>query len=269
MRAQIDQQRNEEFAKQPLWKRMISDVPAGITDAILGEDPGHASLTGTSGPRKFMNAATQTALTALPVLGVTKYLGKGRIPNVGARKEATEQFLDKMSAMGSKEAEAGQFFAKRYPRVAAHMDPQTMSEANQTARGLAHTGQAFVKDEAKVPVSIKSNMNIRDMHNTVAHEGTHVAQVLGMGPNDFNNMYAKANKVAGYKDNPFELSARSAGDKNEYRAEWNPTNKFMKVNFSNEPTRSNFARLISELPPGNPDRMEMASTVIRRRGIKK
>lgn len=115
-------------------------------------------------------------------------------------------------------------FADKYPRVAAHMEPQIMTQDIQhkllTYPPHAQTvypPHGFIDDKVIGPAKIEifpagvknilgSDKDIEAASNVVHHEGTHVAQMLGN--RDMGSLYNRSHRLYGYRDNPFEVTAR-------------------------------------------------------------
>lgn len=135
---------------------------------------------------------------------VTNFLGPGKIPDKLARMLSTDTFKTKMAAMGM--SKAGDEFAERYPRIAAHMNP---SKIEGMIDGKTTWGKAMVGQDPNPTIDVKLNPLSPNLRDTIAHEGTHVAQRLGMGKR-MPQAYIDADEIVGYADNPFEQSARSA-----------------------------------------------------------
>ncbi len=209
----------EEFAKQPRWKRLLTEIPYGVGKGLMGTPP-DATWSG-AGDTDKANIITQGIMAAAPILGMTKYLSVNRTPHVEARKLATSNFLKESDKFGPEVSDAAARFANKYPRIAAHMSPrpmtQQMIDANQLGSVSPH--EAFTESYKRtVPINIhpgSSNPNIK-LHspiNTMAHEGTHVAQILGKGKQDMIDLYEGFHKGVGYRNNPFEKTARDIGKK--------------------------------------------------------
>ena len=140
----------------------------------------------------------------MPVMGMTKYLKPGGGIDKSGREFATNIYKRAMKGMGMESV--GNEFAKRYPRIAAHINPYLL-ETSQSARGegVTHVGQAFSEPYKTALVGL--DKNARNLRNTMSHEGTHVAQRLGMGKR-MVPAYEAAEELVGYEMNPLEQSAR-------------------------------------------------------------
>lgn len=146
-----------------------------------------------------------------------------------ARQAGTKLFVDRALDSGSEAlASAAQWFAERYPRVAAHMNlvPKPIPNYVSPLSGepvAAHIRTPKGKVERPLDVEITQSGFDRmtptsgntyqrqkaEALNTLGHEGTHAAQALGNS--DFNSLYNAMNMVTGYEHNPFEITARARG----------------------------------------------------------
>lgn len=165
--------------------------------------------TGISDMMSPMNAGASAATLPLQAL-ITIFKNKA------AREVATKEFLESAQRMGMPNLDvAANSFADRYPRVAAHMrmTPEiapggsTLADVNIPAYGV----------RKPVPMRL-GNSGIDKIDNSVAqatetlfHEGTHVAQALG--DKRFGPLYDNANTAVGYRNIPYEVNARQAGEK--------------------------------------------------------
>lgn len=143
--------------------------------------------------------------------------------NKEAREIATRGFQQAAETFSPAIKYAAQNLAKKYPRVAAHMNvtQRTPEEMGQIAakmgtpgilRGVAHIQPGPVQQ--RVPVNVGPTNDFMGAQNTLHHEATHVAQALGN--RNLNNMYDAAGRVFGYEANPYEVTARLAGEKAAY-----------------------------------------------------
>lgn len=143
-----------------------------------------------------------------PAMGVTKYVMPGGGVDKLGREIGTATYKSMMSKLGLDAV--GSEFAKRYPRLAAHITPEAIEAGEKMhggdVQGRTFWGRAFGKgNEQTVPVGISgAAINPR---KTMAHEATHVAQKLGMGKKT-SNVYDAAEELVSYERNPMELSAR-------------------------------------------------------------
>jgi len=179
-----------------------------LLESIFGSDKD--KLARSIKERRMNRAAglpedyAEKMIEGMPVMGMTKYLKAGsKIPDVAGRVRATNIYKRAMSSMGMENI--GDEFAKRYPRIAAHINPY-ISEGEH--EGLAHLGTAFNEPHTTAAVGLNPSVS-RNLRNTMSHEGTHVAQRLGMGKK-MPNAYQAAEDLVGYEMNPFEQSARAA-----------------------------------------------------------
>lgn len=145
-----------------------------------------------------------------------------------AREASTTLFRNAGKILGSFSsplAEAVEQFATKYPRIAAHIDlrgtpmpiPPKNKAYGRTPDAVTQSVVGKVKD--RIPIAITEggiNAIARSPNNAkryLAHEGTHVAQMLGNS--DMAKLYAGSHKVYGYHNNPFEQRAVNAGAKAE------------------------------------------------------
>lgn len=137
-----------------------------------------------------------------------------------ARKLATDNFVEKMKGYNSPNLEAaGNLFAERYPRIAAHINPSSRIDNNPTRSAAIHTPNTGAPNYRMIMEISERGLKGADLYpqdarQLIFHEGTHAAQALGNS--DFGRLYNQANKLVGYKQNPFEVSAREAGVRNMY-----------------------------------------------------
>jgi hypothetical protein len=137
------------------------------------------------------------------------------------RSQATQAFVEKMKGLlptTNNLATAAEEFAQRYPRVAAHIDPKLMdsipvSGGNGTAAAAVALPLGRVKNLVEMGITPEGeaamSQSAKWARDTMFHEGTHVAQVLG---NHHTGMaYPLATQAVGYRNNPFEQSARETG----------------------------------------------------------
>jgi len=185
-----------------------------------------------------------------PMAGVTKFVKAG-IPQVAERMGSTQQFLNAMKGLGSKASDAAELFAQRYPRIAAHISPYKL----EGGRNLGIT-DVLPSDITRVGLKIDNP----ELERTLLHEGTHVAQKLGnpklpeLYGRVTRGMEAKGlSPEMAYKLNPFERSAVRVAER--------------KLGANLPPVKSleDLAHIIELLPPGDPDRIEMARILLSRR----
>lgn len=203
----------------------------------------------------------------VPVAGMTRYLKAGtKIPDVARRVEGTKNFLSKMKILGTDAHEAGQLFAQRYPRIAAHFGvdymPASMQKANPTAHAFADVGnrsKGVFPEQTPVLMGKKAyGEGQRNMEDVLLHEGTHVAQDLG-NKNTFPMYMASklalkklgADDALSYAANPFEISARTAASR-KLGEKVGPYSALKGVD-----------KLVEKLPAGSTERLDLAK--LRRR----
>lgn len=170
------------------------------------------------------------------------------VPDIEARKLATDTFVEAGREMSPAMGHAAEFMAKRYPRVAAHtrLNPIPIDDYDSSGMqvlGHAKTSEAGYPNRMAgypVPVEItehgikktggapatefvkaippthtrfqvdKTTQGFDEARDLLAHEMTHVAQRLGN--RHFNDLYAELDRLVGYQENPFEVTARMRGE---------------------------------------------------------
>jgi hypothetical protein len=197
-----------------------------ITQGMLG-------AVGLGDPNSRANLGGQLATGVLGLGGplISAYKDATDTPSAMLRaKMGTQGFLDSAQAFSDKHLatpvlEAAQAFAKRYPRVAAHLrlDPNVINEDH-----YAHILTADVP-KWRMPVTFTQRGLDQAINepgqaiNTIFHEGVHGAQNLGNS--DFNTLYPAVAKALGKGPaNPYEATATTRGDFEMNRANsWFPT----------------------------------------------
>lgn len=160
-----------------------------------------------------------------PQEAVTRFLMRspvGNIPSTALREASAAKASKYAGYLGPQYKEAYDWFASRWPRVAAHMDIQpTLDKTDQfLAAARPHINGA--QEQTTIPIhfsNLTEMMSPHELKSVIAHEGTHVAQTLGN--KDFPRLYLNNDSIVGYPNNPFEMSAnrrefstlRHAGDK--------------------------------------------------------
>lgn len=110
---------------------------------------------------------------------------------------------------------AFQLLQQKYPRLFAHLSrvepiPQEVIEKKgRKAPWGSQVTDPYVRGMSEI--MINPHQPAGQQLNTAAHELTHAAQSLR--DKHFNHKYAVSNLVTGYKDNPYEISARRNGQK--------------------------------------------------------
>lgn len=148
--------------------------------------------------------------------------------NPVVRKRATNFFVEQAARLMPQLREPAERFAKKYPRVAAHIDvddffrdldadaqiyaPTPRQPLPGGAPGEWHgsRGRLAVDVDYADRVS-KNQVPLNDVEHMLIHEGTHAAQ--GLGNKNFQELYEAADRLTGYKNNPFERSADSVADR--------------------------------------------------------
>jgi hypothetical protein len=185
-----------------------------------------------------------------PVMGVTKYLTAGKPDRLG-RMIGTETYRNMMKKIGMDKV--GDEFAKRYPRIAAHIKPGLTNDPGRAGETLIGREEAFTgANPNTVPVNLNPVAS-RNLRSTMAHEGTHVAQRLGRGDR-FPNDYVDSNNILGYEMNPFEMSA----NRTAYRYSTGDRATF------GQSALKELKEAVEELPAGSPERLRLAQAFLRR-----
>lgn len=165
---------------------------------LLGLDDPNAPITEMMSPMS-------TGPMSIPLAGLISIF-----KDKAARMVGTQAFRDKLAALGNGTlAAAGDEFAARFPRVAAHMSPSQGPSTGTGASGyLDHPG-GRVREPMPMkvtPEGVKSSTgNYEEAQQLFFHEGAHAAQALGNRHS--GELYAAADDAAGYTGNPFERSA--------------------------------------------------------------
>jgi hypothetical protein len=157
------------------------------------------------------NSAMQMGATAaMPLVSIYK-----SIPE----REAAEQTFRALAKLKWPDplAEAAEKFADKYPRIAAHINPDIGMGRNPRAPMSTQVPNLGVKEPVNVNVSpmgaqtlysLPPAMAAEAAENFMQHEGTHVAQALGN--NETSTLYGNSLKMVGYPQNAFEIAARAA-----------------------------------------------------------
>jgi len=196
------------------------------TDSHIGPITGpNLPNTGVFGPTDvadlFRRMGLEPDLSQLdPTHGsaeaVTRFL-TGGVPDRALRELATTKFLEEASKLDPKVGQAAEYMANKYPRVAAHTQISSIPKVDPNNAAITHITGAPGDYLAgiipqRIPVEF-SNIGLAQkparVRNTLAHEMTHVAQALG--DKDINSKYKLAEKITGYRDNPYEITAKRAG----------------------------------------------------------
>lgn len=145
--------------------------------------------------------------------------------NVADRMAGTQNFLKSTLGHGPAVTAAAEALARSHPRIAAHMKmmhPAHPRIASALAKAPNATAAVLVPNDriVKEPLPMMTTQLGRAVMNNdpqkaldiMYHEATHTAQALGQGK-DASRLYNLASKIAGYVDNPYEISARVAGSR--------------------------------------------------------
>lgn len=147
-----------------------------------------------------------------PLISIYK-TAKG-IPSKALRQKGTKDFLKSAANVGKNFSDAANWFADKYPRVAAHMRISPKLLDSKQGSGAAINAPSWIVNEPiKMQVSklgrLLADENPANARDYIAHEGTHVAQALGNRHTDF--LYRSASELGSYLTNPFEIAARERG----------------------------------------------------------
>jgi hypothetical protein len=133
--------------------------------------------------------------------------------NKAARELSTKAYLESAKHFGPVVEQAAQIFASRYPRVAAHarLDRDLTALPVSVAYTDVPVGRVVkpvpIKFGPLVPSLIKDDPDLAK--ELVFHEGTHVAQALGLP--QMQSIYRLARMLMGYHKNPLEAAAFHRG----------------------------------------------------------
>lgn len=183
-------------------------LPKGSTAPNVGDlDLNTTSIPAVPGPGG--------AMSLLPYL-ISIYKNKA------AREAATEAFKASANQLQFpiRIADAADWFASKYPRVAAHMriNPEVLSgQSSHTPSGGFAANIQTPPGKVTEPMTVnfsRRGLDALDLDpdaafDMMAHEGTHAAQALGNS--SFNQLYNAAHNLTGYQDNPFEIMAQMRG----------------------------------------------------------
>lgn len=234
-----------------LWERVFGDEKSRFIEGIKRRREGTEDVD----PSEYFFDPATSELTA-PTVMMTRYLKKG-VPDVARRIEGTKDFLKKMKGLGPSAEAASTLFAERYPRVAAHIRPETYA-LKRGQRAVADVNVRIPNDpRTRVRFSPRSQ-HMGDIENTLLHEATHVAQDLG-NPKTYD-MYTAYNRAltpslgenATYLTNPFEASARTVADRK------------MGQNLPPFKALEAYKNAVERLPAGSPERLNLALSMKRR-----
>lgn len=164
------------------------------------------SLSGLDDPQ------SQVMQAAMPAPLISIY--KDRM----ARSLGTRKFIESAQEFARKNINphienAAVAFAKKYPRVAAHMNlnPYAIDLADSTGARIA--AQDKVRTPMEMEITRLGNAVSREDPAAAArfifHEGTHAAQNLGN--QDFDQLYNLAGEITPYHKIPYEVTASQAG----------------------------------------------------------
>lgn len=143
--------------------------------------------------------------------------------NKVAREAGTEAALQKAKRLPPRFRQGFNELAKKYPRIAAHMDPKSIqNDFSQMPYTTGYIRPVPGKVKAPIEVGIPpygqqlsqmgeitdqfEQLGLPMAKDVMRHEATHVAQSLGS--KDHKELYGLAHKLMGYQNNPYEVSAR-------------------------------------------------------------
>lgn len=205
----------------------------------------------------------------VPMMGMTRFIKPGSqalnasgkmtgLTDKDARIKATKEFTDRLGLWGPNIEAVATQFAERYPRIAAHMSPLMADMLGKSPKTLGITGAGMraQEDIRKTPVMLKKGQRPDDLLKTIFHEGTHVAQELGLaskgGLMPTYEAGRKALKKLGASDadaytfNPPEISARNVAERKMGSKKLRPFRIGPEID-----------ALVQKLPAGSPERIEL------------
>jgi len=194
----------DNTSSQPFPRVMGPEGPKDLGD-FIGRVEDLSNLSGLN--------PTDTGNIEGPSEAVTRFVTKG-IPDKTARIASTEKYLQSARKFPTV-APAAEAFAKKYPRIAAHslINPEVYKDTNAYAAMQPYEPGVTegLIDKYHVPINIHySKYGIRSSPEqglrSTFHEGTHVAQKLGLGE-AANDLYQNMDQLYGYKWNPAEIGA--------------------------------------------------------------
>lgn len=152
----------------------------------------------------------QVGLPASPLISIYN--------NAADRAVGTNAFKAAARALHPAVGDAADWFAAKWPRVAAHILPEHIPEEAVAAAGdtgIAALSTPYTKVTEPMPLIFTQHgldlvaQSPANARNFIAHEGVHGAQALGN--KDFGNLYDFSNAAVEYSNNPFEITANSRG----------------------------------------------------------
>lgn len=257
----------------------------------IGPEPQNAvwNESGLFGPKNLQDVAGRIGQLGSDIMGgtnfgdfdagpsqaVTRMMRPGtRIPDIATRQAGTEKFVNDAKLLDRGVGTAAEWFASRWPRVAAHIGIVPRIAPAGSSFYAATIPEATLKGgkvrrltKGALPKSIPMafsqegvNLPPERLKGVMGHEGTHPAQMLGLGK-DAADLYDVFTDALGYKLNPLELSAfrremesyfnLSRGD---YRKLVKPANTIEDKLFT-QGIKGGTRRMIT--PPGAPNAVEM------------
>lgn len=210
-----------------------SPLPSFVNDAILPTDV----PTDVAGLMPMGTEIQAGASMLSPLISIYK--------DKAAREAATQEFINSVrnfahnpdlpQVVRNAWTSAGDAFAARYPRIAAHTRQNPELTAYEI--GGMHAGASLGPAGGKVTKPLDLNLHpagvdeiARDpnsAYDLMFHEGTHVAQSLGN--KDADEIYQLSSALAPYRYIPHEHTARIGGQKGRFNVPTKPRTAEEKV----------------------------------------
>lgn len=197
-----DQMAEQEQSTWSAPVRGLANAIGGIGDFVKG----YVSGDPTDPTASRANLLGQLASNASGVgEAVTLF------PSVAERLAGTQAFRDEAAKLPQAFQDAGNWLADKYPRIAAHISMRP----GAYDLGPSGMAQMTVKDTREIPFAMRfSDQGLQtgaadpnQARGMVAHEATHAAQALGN--KDWPTLYNASQAAVGYRNNPFEQTARA------------------------------------------------------------
>jgi hypothetical protein len=240
----IDTEYYKAHENDPMWKRIALDLPNILPEAakgFIGIDP---NPNNRNKPSYWANATTQMVQAADPLVKgavlaskgaaiasplVTLYKDAQGIPSQTIRAEQTAKLLEHVkNNFGGNIQAAVEWFAKRWPRLAAHFNLP-----NEHLTNSPGTLAAMVQPPDVVRQGLNRDVLFTKMGERVAQAdpaqaraliteegGSHTAQNL-MRADQMKTEYRPATKQVGYENNPYEIAVKGRAEQSalgDYRA---------------------------------------------------
>ena len=225
-------QRYDKSVTHPKGQQALGVLKNLVIAAVGADDPSSAMIPDPS----------PLSMGAAPLISIFK--NAAGVPMKALREAGTKAFQKAAKATGIPGLDdAAELFARKYPRVAAHMKPVANTTYGLPAMAQTKSPYGKVFEPIEVAFSPEQPYPL----NVMAHEGTHVAQSLGN--KDALTLYDLVNehKDLGYPRNQFEKPANWAGEQMEPTpAHWGQVTKRPKNAITslrefveNDPKRAN------------------------------